>query len=104
MEIADVLVVNKADLPGADALVAQLKALLSISEHGEWLIPIVKVVASRGDGVPELADAIERHRAFLESSGDLEKDRRERARKQLIAAAQAELLRRALQRAGDGGL
>ena len=104
MEIADILVVNKADLPGADALVAQLKALLSISEHGEWLIPIVKVVASRGEGVPELADAIERHRTFLESSGHLEKDRRERARKQLIAAAQAELLRRALQRAGDGGL
>src|SRR3712207_7763773 len=76
MEIADVLVVNKADLAGADALIAQLKALLSISEHGDWLIPIVKVVASRGDGVPDLIDAIARHRDFLESSGRLEKDRR----------------------------
>ena len=104
MEIADILVVNKADLAGADALIAQLKALLSISEHGDWLIPIVKVVATRGEGIAELADTIDRHRAFLESSGHLETDRRERARKQLVAAAQAELLRRALRRAGDGGL
>ncbi len=104
MEIADILVVNKADLPGADAVIAQLKALLSISEHGDWLIPIVKVVASRGEGIGELADAIDRHRDYLESSGQLEKDRRERARHQLIVAAQAELWRRALRQAGDGGL
>src|SRR3712207_6516038 len=100
MEIADVLVVNKADLAGADALVAQLKALLSISDHGEWLIPILKVVASRAEGVPELVDAIDRHRAYLESSGRFEAGLRERARHQLVAAAQAELLRRALRGIG----
>jgi LAO/AO transport system kinase len=104
MEIADLLVVNKADLPGADAVIAQLKALLSISEHGDWMIPIIRVVASRAEGIPELADAIERHRDYLESSGRLEKDRRDRARHQLVAAAQAELWRRALHQAGDGGL
>jgi LAO/AO transport system kinase len=104
MEIADILVVNKADLAGADALVAALKAMLSISEHGDWLIPILRVVASREEGVAELADAIDRHRAYLESSGKLETDRRERARKQLVAAAQAELLRRALRHAGEDGL
>ena len=104
MEIADILVVNKADLAGADALVAQLKALLSISEHGDWLIPVLKVVASRGEGVSELADAIDRHRAFLESSGQMESDLHERARRQLVAAARAELLRRALRGLGEGGL
>ena len=104
MEIADILVVNKADLAGADALVAALKALLSISEHGDWLIPILRVVASREEGIAELADTIERHRAYLETSGRLELDRRERARKQLVAAAQAELLRRALRHAGEDGL
>lgn len=104
MEIADILVVNKADLPGADALVAQLKALLSISEHGDWPIPIVKVVATRGDGIAELADAIDHHRRYLESSGRLEADRRTRARHQLVAAAQAELLRRAQHGIGEGGL
>lgn len=104
MEIADILVVNKADLSGADALIAQLKALLSISDHGDWLIPIVKVVATRGEGIADLIEAIDRHRAYLESSGQLEKSRRERARHQLIAAAQAELWRRALRQAGEGGL
>jgi len=104
MEIADILVVNKADLPGTDALVAQLRALLSISEHGDWLIPIVKVVATRGDSVPELVDAIAKHRTYLETSGRLEKDRRERARRQIVAAAQAELLRRAIRQAGEKGL
>jgi LAO/AO transport system kinase len=54
--------------------------------------------------VPELVDAIDRHRAYLESSGLLEQDRRERARKQLVAAAQAELIRRALRHAGEDGL
>ncbi|MGH2585427.1 MAG: methylmalonyl Co-A mutase-associated GTPase MeaB [Dehalococcoidia bacterium] len=104
MEIADILVVNKADLPGTDALVAQLRALLSISEHGDWLIPILKVVATRGDGIPELADAIAKHRTYLETTGRLEKDRRERARRQIVAAAQAELLRRAIRQAGEKGL
>jgi LAO/AO transport system kinase len=104
MEIADILVVNKADLPGADALVAHLKALLSISEHGDWLIPILKVVASRGEGVAQLVDAIDRHRAYLVTSGRLESDQRARARHQLVAAAQAELLRRALHGIGDGWL
>src|SRR5262249_20177986 len=44
------------------------------------------------------------HRAYLEASGKLAVDQRERARKQLVAAAQAELLRRALRGAGEGGL
>jgi LAO/AO transport system kinase len=104
LEIADILVVNKADLPGANTLLAQLKALLSIADHTDWLIPIVKVVASKEEGIGELADTIDRHRAYLEASGKLAVDQRERARKQLVAAAQAELLRRALRGAGEGGL
>jgi LAO/AO transport system kinase len=71
MEIADLLVVNKADLPNTDALIAALKAHLSIGEHGDWEVPILRVVASRGTGITELADALERHRASLESSGRL---------------------------------
>lgn len=104
MEIADILVVNKADLAGAELVMAQLRALLSIVDHGEWLIPIQRVIASREEGIAELADAIERHRAYLEASGKLATDERQRARQQLIAAAQAELLRRALAAHGAAGL
>lgn len=100
MEIADLLVVNKADLPNADALVAALKAHLSMSEHGEWLIPILKVIASREQGITDLVDAIEQHRAYLERSGHWEKEQRERARHQVIAATQTEALRRILRTNG----
>jgi LAO/AO transport system kinase len=101
MEIADLLVVNKADLPNADALVAALKAHLSMSEHGEWLIPILKVVAVREQGISDLADAIEKHRAYLESSGQLEQALRERAHHQVVAATQTEALRRILRANGS---
>jgi len=104
MEIADILVVNKGDLPGADAVMAQLKALLSISDHTDWLIPIVRVVSSREEGITELADTIDRHHAYLEASGALATNARARARHQVLAAAQAELLRRALHAVGEQGL
>jgi LAO/AO transport system kinase len=96
MEIADLLVVNKADLPNTDGLIAALKAHLSISEHGEWPTPILKVIANRETGIAELADALQRHHAFLETSGRLETERRERARHQVVAATQGEVLRRIL--------
>jgi LAO/AO transport system kinase len=100
MEIADLLVVNKADLPNADALVAALKAHLSLGEHGEWLTPILKVVAVREQGIADLADAIAMHRAYLASSGMLDREQHERARHQVVAATQTEALRRILRANG----
>jgi LAO/AO transport system kinase len=101
MEIADVLVVNKADLANADVLVAQLKALLSYSGHREWEIPIVRVVATKGEGVEQLADAIEQHETYLATSGEGEIRARDRARHQIAEAVRAEITRRFLH--GDGG-
>jgi LAO/AO transport system kinase len=64
MEIADIFVVNKADRDGADRTVASIKALQSLEMFGEgrWRPPIVKTEATSGNGVPELADEIERFR------------------------------------------
>jgi LAO/AO transport system kinase len=101
MEIADILVVNKADLAGADVLMSQLKALLSYAEHGDWLIPIVKVVATKGEGIVELADQIDAHSEYLRSSGESESRRLERSRHQIVEAIRAELARRYL--SGEGG-
>jgi GTPase len=101
MEIADILVVNKADLAGAEQLIGQLNALLSISPHGDWIPPIVRVVAIKEQGVPELADKIEAHRSFLESSGQLADRGFERSRHQIVEAIRAELVRRYL--TGEGG-
>jgi LAO/AO transport system kinase len=64
MEIADVFVVNKADRDGADRLVSSVESNLSLHAYGpgDWRPPIVKTVATTGDGVPELMEAIARFR------------------------------------------
>ena len=76
MEIADIFVVNKADRDGADRLVSSVESNLSLHAYGagDWRPPIVKTVATTGDGVPELMDgdrALPRARA-----GDTERPRR----------------------------
>lgn len=101
LEIADVLVVNKADLPGADVLVSQLHALLSLSPPGARQPEIVKTQATRGDGIAELADVIDAHRAYLESSGELERQRVTDARHQVLAIARAILLEQIRQATPD---
>ncbi len=92
MEVADILVVNKADLPGVDAVVSQLQAMTAMDARGGPATPVVETVATKGDGVAELADAIEEHRRQEEASGGLEEQRLERARRQVLALARHELL------------
>src|SRR5256885_1981203 len=81
MEIGDIFVVNKADRPGSDKAVTEVTMMMSlVEEHGDWIPPIVKTVASRGEGVEELDRAIVQHREYLESSGELDRRNRERVR------------------------
>src|SRR4029078_13644224 len=56
IEIADILVVNKADHPGADILVSQLRALLALAPAGSRRPPILKTVAMRNEGLVEVAE------------------------------------------------
>ena len=92
MEVADILVVNKADLPGVDAVVSQLQAMTAMDARGGPATLVLETVATKGDGVAELADAIEEHRRQEEASGGLEEQRLERARRQVLALARHELL------------
>jgi LAO/AO transport system kinase len=100
LEIADILVVNKADLPGAEKTERALKGMLGLAHpvrkvfprHGQalpdpgtgtdevlsWTVPVERTVATDGTGVGKLASAIERHARYLRHSGDWA--RRERAR------------------------
>src|SRR5262245_1735996 len=81
MEIGDIFVVNKADRPGADRTVTEITMMMSlVEEHGDWIPPIVKTVASQSKGIEELDSAIIRHREYLESSGELDRRNRERVR------------------------
>ncbi len=92
MEIADVLAVNKADLPGADVLISQLRALLSLLPTRGWKPPIVRLIATDGSGIEDLLDACEGHYAFLQENGRLAEADRQRTRHQLLALTRAHLL------------
>jgi LAO/AO transport system kinase len=81
MEIGDVFVVNKADRPGADKTVTEVTMMMSlVEEHGDWIPPIVKTVASRNEGIVELDEAIARHFGYLQESGELDRRNRDRVR------------------------
>jgi LAO/AO transport system kinase len=87
LEVADVLVVNKADLEGAEAVSLQLAAVFSLAPPPALPVPIVKTVATTGEGVEKLADAVEGHRRLLEESQGLEQHYLAQARRQVLAAA-----------------
>ena len=70
MEIADVFVVNKADLPGYERTVQEIRSMLNMGPKLAWKPPIVPTVASRGEGVEELTAAVLRHREYMASSGE----------------------------------
>lgn len=100
LEVADVLVVNKADLPGADHLAGYLRALLGMGPPRDWQVPVLLTVATTGQGVEELASALDLHRQYLVESGRLEEQRLAHTRHQILRILQEELLRRALNRVG----
>jgi LAO/AO transport system kinase len=81
MEIGDIFVVNKADRPGADKTVTEVTMMMSlVEEHGDWIPPIVKTVASQSKGIAELDEAIVKHYEYLRASGELDRRNRERVR------------------------
>lgn len=85
LEIADLYCVNKADLPGAQRTLQEVRTMLNLAPKPPsgtpspgWRPPIVATAAAAGTGVDDLLEALHRHREFLETSG--EGRRRARAR------------------------
>jgi LAO/AO transport system kinase len=92
MEIPDIFVLNKADLPGADRMIRELKAVVHEAAHSRpprfaeagappeliWEPPVLRCVATDGSGLAELAATVDRHREHLERTGELQRRRVER--------------------------
>ena len=93
MEIPDVIVVNKAEHPLTDTMVREVRTALSLGPSGDWKVPIIKTVASEGSGIGELLDAIEKHRAHVESTGTLEERRARNLRSEVLGLAAARMRR-----------
>ena len=95
LEVADLFVVNKADRDGADQVVRDLRYMQSLGQQspsqakveGKWVAPIVKTIAAKGEGADEVVEQIEKHGAWLASTGMLETRRRKRAADEVEAIA-----------------
>lgn len=88
LEIADLFVVSKADKPGSDQTVAELAMLLSLDSNRRknvWRIPVLKTSALKGEGLVQVVDAMQKHRAYLIESGMLA----QRAQRQVRSEIQA---------------
>jgi LAO/AO transport system kinase len=101
LEIADVLVVNKADRPGADEAARDLAQMLTLGKgRTPWKPPVLRTSATTGEGIPELISAIERHRDWSMESGEHGRRREAAARSEVEAVLQEALLRRLADRVG----
>jgi len=89
LEIADIFVINKADRDGAANVLRDLRAMLALagSNTQAWRPPIVRTVANQGEGLDRLVDAVDQHRDWMESTGELESRRSRRARDEIEAIA-----------------
>ena len=117
LEIADVLVINKADRPGVENTERALRTALGLAHptkrvirhHGQtmsidapeadskiWLPPINKTIATDGTGIAELADSIAKHMAHIRQSGEWSLRDRARLGSELESVLQAELMGRFL--------
>ena len=104
LEVADLLVVNKCDRDGADAAVRELHNMIATGgdrEPGEWRPVVVRAIATAAGGIDELVEAIDKHRAWLLSSGEGERRRVRRAAQEIRSIALAMLSARVGLRADD---
>lgn len=96
LEIGDLYVVNKADRDGADKVRRDLRSMLGLAERREdvWRPPVLKTVASTGEGVADVVDALEEHGDWLRDSGELQRRRVRRARSEIETLALTALRKR----------
>lgn len=92
LEIADILVVNKADLPGSDRLVSHLQYMLFENQRFDWWdVPVLAVQADENVGVVELLEKIEEHWQVLQEQGRMTSRRREQRERELMEIVGREL-------------
>src|SRR5438067_2957965 len=94
MEIPGVIVVNKADHPLTDTMVREIRGVLSLGPRTSWRVPIVRTEAVRGEGVDEVIEKVEEHRAHIEAEGTLEERRRRNLMNEVMQLATVRMRRR----------
>ncbi len=93
LEVGDVFVVNKADRDGADATYRDIQGMIALGERGpgQWRPVVVRAVAAKGEGIDDILAAVDKHRSWLESHGQLRRRREARAAAEVEAIVLAAL-------------
>ena len=105
MEIADIFVVNKSDREGADRVEQEIRGLQSlVSNHPERIPPVVRTIATTGEGIDALAAAIEEMQQWLNQDRRLAARRTRHWQRRLDAMLRSELMRRARQNGFDASV
>ncbi len=98
LEIGDIFAVNKADLDYADRAVMELEMMLDLSAEKKWRPPVIKTVAHTGEGVTELAEALQSHWEYLQKEGLFLEKRRMRVEMELLEVLNQYIVREILER------
>jgi LAO/AO transport system kinase len=105
MEIGDIFVVNKADLPGANKTATDIMASLELTTFkNDWRPPVISCVAETNEGVDGVWEAAQKHREFLQSSGELKERRKLKVQAELaelVAGMARDNLKAALETSND---
>jgi LAO/AO transport system kinase len=105
MEIADILVVNKADRPGADETAKDLTQMLNLgTPRTSWRPPVIRTSAKDGSGIQDVIAAVQQHRAWAAESGEARRRNVEAMRNEIQMLMQERVLRELRERLDKGGL
>ncbi len=104
MEIGDIFVINKADRPGVDKMERAVLAVLSLAHREDgWQPPIVKTIATQGEGIDELVETIERCYSFFRHSDARVRKRQDAERQRLMTLLEERLIAIAVQQVFPDG-
>ena len=105
MEIGDIFVVNKADLPGANKTATDIMASLELTTFtNDWRPPVISCVAETNEGVDDVWKAAQKHKDFLDTSGELKQRRKSKVKAELaelVAGMARDNLKAALETSSD---
>lgn len=99
LEIGDIFVVNKADLDYADRAVMELEMMIELNSQKKWHPPVLRTQANMGEGITELAEAIQNHREYLEKEDLLEETRRRKVEIELLEVLNQYIVKEILEKA-----
>ena len=104
MEIGDIFVINKCDRPGTEKMERAVLAMLSLSNRSDgWLPPVVKTIATQGEGIDTLVESIDRCQQFFEKSALRAEKKRAAARQRLLTLLEERLMDTAVQKVFPNG-